>query len=214
MAEGFDGLFHSGVVAIMRAEQSDVLIQVARSIHAGGVHFIEVTMTTPGALQVIGDAKRNLDAEVRFGAGSVLDGETARQAILMGADFIVTPVMSSDAIRICRRYGTPIITGAYTPTEVLTAWELGSDLVKVFPASIGGPSHIKAVLAPLPQVKLVPVGGVSHSNTADYIAAGAFAVGVGSSLVNQQLIVDGAFDQIEDKARELVQAVQKVRPAG
>jgi 2-dehydro-3-deoxyphosphogluconate aldolase/(4S)-4-hydroxy-2-oxoglutarate aldolase len=148
-----------GIVAIMRAKSSDQLLAAADAILAGGVNAIEVTMTTPGALRVIEQATARYGSEVIFGAGTVLDAETARAAILSGAQFIVSPALDLDTIRLCKRYRVPVFPGAFTPTEIVTAWQAGADIVKVFPAEFGGPGYIKAVRAPLPQVRLMPVGG-------------------------------------------------------
>jgi 2-keto-3-deoxy-phosphogluconate aldolase (EC 4.1.2.14) len=134
--------------------------------------------------------------KVAFGAGSVLDAETARVAILAGAQFVVCPTLNLETIRLCKRYSVPVVPGAYTPTEILTAWEAGADLVKVFPAEVGGPAYIKAIKAPLPQIQLVPVGGVDLNTTAEFIRAGAAAVGVGSALINQKLLDEGNFAEL------------------
>ncbi len=201
----------TGVIAIMRAKSSDQLLAAADAIKAGGVQAIEVTMTTPGALDVIRQATERYGADVLFGAGSVLDPESARAAILAGAQFVVSPTLNLKTIELCHRYAIPVVPGAYTPTEILTAWEAGADMVKVFPASVGGPAYFKAIKAPLPQVKLVPVGGVNLDNTADFIRAGADAVGVGSALVSQKLLEAGDFATITERARRLCQEVAKGR---
>lgn len=202
----------SGVIAIMRATASDSLLAAAEAVLAGGVQAIEVTLTTPGALAVIGQAVAQFGAagstgKVLFGAGTVLDPESARAAILAGAQFIVCPTLNPATIALCKRYGVPVLPGAYTPTEILLAWEAGADLVKVFPASIGGPAYIKAVRAPLPQVSLVPVGGVDLTNTADFIRAGAAAVGVGSELINQKLLDAADWPALTERARRFVAEV-------
>jgi 2-dehydro-3-deoxyphosphogluconate aldolase/(4S)-4-hydroxy-2-oxoglutarate aldolase len=168
-------------------------------------------MTTPGALSVIEQAASRYDQDVLFGAGTVLDAESARAAILAGAQFIVAPTLNRDLITLCRRYSVPVIPGAYTPTEALTAWECGADMVKIFPAGVGGPGFIKALKAPLPQIDLVPVGGVTLDNTAEFIRAGAAAVGVGSALINQKLLESKEFATLTDRARRLVEAVARGR---
>ncbi|MBF8255660.1 MAG: kdgA [Anaerolineales bacterium] len=172
-----------GVVAIVRFDRSEPLVQVARALQAGGVRAIEFTMTTPNALQVIEESVLEFGKDVLLGAGTVLDAETARAAILAGAEFIVAPTLNPAVIEVCRRYSKVVIPGAFTPTEILKAWECGADFVKVFPAEFGGPAYFKAVLAPLPQVKLIPVGGVSLETTGEFIKAGAAAVAVGGNLV-------------------------------
>ncbi len=204
-------IYSTGVVAILRASSSTTLIQAAQALQAGGVCAIEVTLTTPGALQVIELARQNISDGTLFGAGSVLDAESARAAILAGAQFIVSPSLSVKVIELCRRYSVPVIPGAYTPTEIVNAWEAGADMVKIFPASVGGPEMIKALKAPLPQIDMLPVGGVELENTASFIRAGASAVGVGSSLVNERLLNQGAFEKITAQAQKFLQEVRKGR---
>jgi len=211
--EMMEWIQETGVIAIMRAKSSGQLLAAADAIKAGGVQAIEVTMTTPGALDVIRQATERYGADVLFGVGSVLDPESARAAILAGAQFVVSPTLNLKTIELCHRYAIPVVPGAYTPTEILTAWEAGADMVKVFPASVGGPAYFKAVKAPLPQVKLVPVGGVNLDTTADFIRAGADAVGVGSALVSQKLLDAGDFAALTERARRLRQEVAKGRAA-
>lgn len=204
-------IVESGVVAIMRAKNSDQLLDAARAVLAGGVQAIEVTMTTPGALDVIHQATSQFGSEVLFGVGSVLDPETARAAILAGAKFVVCPTLNLKTIEICKRYSIPVMPGAYTPTEILTAWEAGADIIKVFHASAGGPPYIKAVKAPLPHIRLAAVGGVDLTNTADFIKAGVEVVGVGGELVNQKLLDARDFAAITERARGFRQGVQAGR---
>ena len=206
-----DIIRETGVIAIMRAQSSDQLIAAADAIKKGGVKAIEVTMTTPGALSVIEQAKGRYGADVIFGAGSVLDAETGRAAILAGADFVVSPVLNLELIKLCNRYGIPTSPGCYSPTEILTGWEAGADFIKLFPASFGGPSLIKAILAPLPQVRIIPVGGVNLDTAADFISKGAAALGVGSSLVNQKLLDSGDMDELTRRAVGFIEQVQKGR---
>lgn len=201
----------TGVIAIMRAQSSDQLITAADAIKAGGVQVIEVTMTTPGALGVIETAKARYGEEVLFGAGSVLDPETARAAILAGTDFVVAPTLNLDMVALCNRYSIPVMPGCYTPTEALTAWEAGADMIKLFPASFGGAGLVKAILAPLPHLEIVPVGGVDLDTAADFIRKGAAALGVGSSLVNQNLLEGGDLDELTHRAEAFIQEVQKGR---
>ena len=201
----------TGVIAIMRARSSEQLITAADAIKRGGVQVIEVTMTTPGALGVIEEATERYGQEVLFGAGSVLDAETARAAILAGAGFVVAPVLNLEMVALCNRYSTPVIPGCYTPTEMLTAWEAGADMIKLFPASIGGPAMIKAILAPLPQLEIVPVGGVNLDTAAEFIRKGAAALGVGSSLTNQKLLDAGNMDELTRRATAFIEEVRKGR---
>lgn len=198
----------TGVIAIIRAESSDQLMAAAKAIHDGGVRVIEVTMTTPGALEVIAEATRAFDESVLFGAGSVLDAETARAAILAGAGFIVAPTLRLETIALCNRYSIPIMPGIATPTEALTAWEAGADMVKLFPASFGGPDLVKALRAPLPQLEIVPVGGVDLNTAAEFIRKGSVALGVGSSLINQKLLDSGDWAELTRRAAAFIEQVQ------
>lgn len=195
------------VVAVVRLDSGDQLIKVAEALKAGGVTAIEFTVPTPGALDMIKQASAYFGDEVIMGAGTVLDAETARAAILSGAQFIVTPALNVKTIQLCRRYGKPIIPGALTPTEILTAWEAGADMVKLFPADSMGPAYLKAVLAPLPQVRLAPTGGISADNAAEYLKAGATALGVGGKLVDKQAVARGDFAALTEEAKRLMHAV-------
>ena len=206
-----DLIRETGVIAIMRAQSSAQLIAAADAIWAGGVRAIEVTMTTPGALSVIEEATVRYGEKVIFGAGSVLDAETARAAILAGADFVVAPTLDPATIELCSRYSVPVMPGCYTPTEMLTAWQAGADMVKLFPASVGGPALIKAILAPLPQIEIVPVGGVDLDTAAEFIASGAAALGVGSSLVNQKLLDAGDMEELTRRAKAFIEKVKQGR---
>jgi 2-dehydro-3-deoxyphosphogluconate aldolase/(4S)-4-hydroxy-2-oxoglutarate aldolase len=200
-----------GIVAIIRANSANELIDAAAAIHAGGVDVIEVTMTTPSALQVISDVSSAYGDSVLVGAGSVLDAETARAVMLAGAEFIVSPVTKMDVIEICNRYGKVVIPGAFTPTEILMAWEAGADYVKVFPSSGVGPTYIKDIKAPLPHIPLVPTGGINAENAAEFISAGSTALGVGSALVNNQLIEARRFESLTERAKKLSAEVQRAR---
>ena len=209
--EKLDLIRDTGVIAIMRAQSSAQLIDAADAIKAGGVRVIEVTMTTPGALKVIEEAKGRYGEEVLFGAGSVLDAETARAAILSGAGFIIAPTLNLKTIALCNRYGIPVTPGCYTPTEMLSAYEAGADMVKLFPASVGGPSLVKAILAPLPQLNIIPVGGVNLNTAADFIRSGAAALGVGSDLINPQILDKGDMDELTRRAVAFIREVKKGR---
>ncbi len=202
-------LLDEKVVAIVRLDSGEKLVKVAEALKAGGISVIEFTCTTPGALDMIKEASTHFGEEVLIGAGTVLDPETARAAILAGAEFIVTPTINLETLAICKRYGKLTVAGAMTPTEMLTVWEAGADLVKVFPASmVGGPGFIKAALAPLPQLRLVPTGGVSADNAAQFLEAGAAAVAVGGNLVNKKAIANGDWAAITAEAQRLVAAVR------
>ena len=203
-----------GVVAVLRADRPDALVQVAQAIGRGGIGAVEITLTTPGALDAIGECANRLGDEILLGAGTVLDPETARAAILAGAEYIVTPTLNPDVITLCRRYDKVVIPGALTPTEILTAWECGADIVKVFPATAVGPRYFKDVKAPLPQIDLIPTGGVDLDNAGDFIRAGACAVAVGGNLVDKAAVAAGEWHVLTDTARKYVEAVRSARQEG
>ncbi len=205
------GIEESGVVAVVRLEDLSDAVNVARSLVKGGVHGIEFTFTNPKAAQAITAAREAMGDHALIGAGSVLDAETARIAILAGAQFVVTPVTRLDTIQLCNRYGIPIMSGAFTPTEILTAWEAGSAMVKVFPATALGPGYLKDVRGPLPQIKLIPTGGVSVDNAGDFIRAGASAVALGSALVDPKLVAARAWDELTARAQAIHDAVETAR---
>jgi len=202
-----------GIVAILRAPSGEVLADVADALLAGGIDVIEVTFTVPKADQVLQKVADRLGDRVLLGAGTILDTETARIALLAGAQFLVTPVVSTDVIRLCRRYDRVVMPGALTPTEVLTAWEAGADIVKVFPSEVTGPSYLKALHGPLPQIRLMPTGGVNLETAADFLRAGACALGLGSALVESKAIAARDFGRIESLARRYVQIVSETRAA-
>ncbi len=204
-------MIDGGLVAIVRVESARQAIEVCGAIARGGIKPIEVTMTVPGALDVIKEFKSAMKDEALVGAGTVLDPETARAVILAGAEFIVTPTLNLRVIEMCRRYGKIVIAGAFTPTEILTAWEAGADIVKVFPATVGGPQYLRDIRGPLPQISLVPTGGVDLENTPDFIWAGAVAVAVGTSLVDKTALSEGRYDLITEKAKRFIEAVKLAR---
>ncbi|MCC6489841.1 MAG: bifunctional 4-hydroxy-2-oxoglutarate aldolase/2-dehydro-3-deoxy-phosphogluconate aldolase [Candidatus Hydrogenedentes bacterium] len=201
------------IIAVVRADSGgDDLVKVVEAVAAGGVHCIELTMTTPGALQCLEVASKKLaGTDSLLGVGTVLDAETCRMAILAGAEFVVTPTLAVPVIQMARRYGKPVAAGAYTPTEILAAWDNGSDFVKVFPASVGGPDYIKAIKGPLPQIPLIPTGGVEVENVGDFLKAGAAALGVGGNLVSKKLVAARDFDGIAKNARSFADAVASAR---
>lgn len=205
-------LLEHGIVAIVRADSGDDLVRVVEAVAEGGVRCIEVTMTTPGALECIETASKKLaGADVLLGVGSVLDAETCRLAILAGAQYVVSPVTSEPIIRMAHRYGRPALPGAFTPTEIVNAWEQGGDLIKVFPSSMGGADYIKAVRAPMPQIPLVPTGGVDVDNIKDFLAAGAAALGVGGNLVSKKLVDAKDFKGLTANARKFADAFRAAR---
>jgi 2-dehydro-3-deoxyphosphogluconate aldolase/(4S)-4-hydroxy-2-oxoglutarate aldolase len=172
---------------------------------------VEITMTVPDALDVVRQVRRALGERVLLGAGTILDTETARAALLAGAEYLVAPTLDLDVIRLCRRYDKLVMPGCFTPTEILTAWQAGADIVKVFPADVVGPAFFKALRGPLPQVRLMPTGGVDLTTTADFLLAGACCLGVGTQLVEPKAIAEGNFDRIRDLARQYRTIVQETR---
>lgn len=208
-----EGLQRCGIVPILRLKEAGPGADVCRALVAGGITTFEVTMGTPNALDVIREIRATFGDSVLVGAGTVLDPETARLSMAAGAQFLVAPSLNVDLIRFARRYSLVVIPGALTPTEIVTAWEAGADLVKVFPVRALGPSYVRDLLAPLPQMRLVPVGGVTIENAGDYIRAGAVAVGVGGELLNSELIRERRYDELEARARQLVAAIATARAA-
>jgi 2-dehydro-3-deoxyphosphogluconate aldolase/(4S)-4-hydroxy-2-oxoglutarate aldolase len=201
-----------GLVPVVRAQSAAEAVQAVDAIRAGGIDVLEITMTVPDAVPLIAQVARQLGKEAVVGAGTVLDAETARAVILAGAQFVVTPTLKAETIACCKRYGVPVFPGALTPTEVLTAWEAGADMVKVFPCSaLGGASYIKALKAPLPQVDLVPTGGVNLETAADFIKAGSAALGVGADLVDLKALREGRAAVVTERARKLVDIVRTAR---
>jgi len=201
-----------GVVPVVRASSADEALRVVDAIREGGVPVLEITMTVPGAVQVIEEIVKRHGNDVLVGAGTVLDPETARACILAGAQFVVSPALNLDTIEMCRRYSIGIMPGALTPTEVITAWQAGADVVKVFPCgAMGGASYLKSLKAPFPQVDLIPTGGVSLKTAADFIAAGAMALGVGADLVDTKAIKEGNPSKVTEAARQYVEIVRQAR---
>jgi 2-dehydro-3-deoxyphosphogluconate aldolase/(4S)-4-hydroxy-2-oxoglutarate aldolase len=207
-------LLEGCIVAVMRAPDGKLLVEVAQALRAGGVQVMEVTFTVPGAIRVLEKVADELGDSVLVGAGTVLDVETARAALLAGAEFIVSPSLDVEVIRMCRRYDKLVLPGALTATEVVRAWEAGADIVKIFPADLGGPNYLKALQGPLPHIRLMPTGGVNLQTAAEFLRAGACALGVGGALVLPKAIQSGQLDQIESLARQFVAIVQAFRQGG
>jgi 2-dehydro-3-deoxyphosphogluconate aldolase/(4S)-4-hydroxy-2-oxoglutarate aldolase len=201
----------SGIIAVIRAASGELLADVAEALLAGGVDVMEVTFTVPRAHQVLERVAERLGNRILLGAGTVLDTETARIALLSGAEFIVSPTVNTDVIQLCRRYDKLVLPGALTPTEVLTAWEAGADIVKIFPSDLTGPAYLKALAGPLPQVRMMPTGGVNLQTAADFLKAGAFALGIGGSLVDPQAVAAGDLKKIESLAKQYVEIVRQTR---
>ncbi len=210
-ASAVSRLCRTGVIAIVRAKNSDQLIEVAKALQAGGVECIEITMTTPNALAVIADCRKTLGDLAFIGVGSVLSAKVAREAVAAGAQYVISPIFKKEVVDAAHDCGVPCIPGAFTPTEILAATEAGADAVKVFPAGQFGPQYFKDILAPMPHLKLTPTGGVDLTTAASWIAAGAVTLGVGSALVTKEALATGDFAQIQRLAAQYVQIVAEAR---
>jgi 2-dehydro-3-deoxyphosphogluconate aldolase/(4S)-4-hydroxy-2-oxoglutarate aldolase len=210
--EILDQMMTEGLIPVIRVTSAQEAMDVAEAIQKGGVTSLEITMTVPGAIEVMKElTERNKD-EIVIGAGTVLDPETGRAALLAGAQFLVSPTLNLDLIRLAHRYAAAVIPGAMTPTEILTAWEAGADLVKVFPAAqLGGPDFIKAVRGPLPQIPLVPTGGVNLQNAGAFIRAGAAVLGVGGELVDKKAVKEKKFSVLTENTRSFLQVIREAR---
>ena len=201
-----------GVIPVVRASSEDEAIRVVEAIKAGGLPLLEITMTVPGAVRVIEELVKRFGDDAIVGAGTVLEPESARACIHAGAEFIVSPALNLETIACCRELDVAVMPGALTPTEIVLAWNAGADLVKVFPAgAMGGASYIKSLKAPLPQIELVPTGGVTLANAGSFIEAGAAAIGVGADLVDISAIRSRRTEKITQAARAFVEAVRKAR---
>jgi 2-dehydro-3-deoxyphosphogluconate aldolase/(4S)-4-hydroxy-2-oxoglutarate aldolase len=200
-----------GIVAVVRVPDGDHLVEVTRALADGGVTVVEITMTVPDALDVLRHVHKSMGERVLLGAGTVLDPETARAVLLAGAAYIVAPTLNVDVIRLCHRYDKLVMPGAFTPTEILTAWEAGADIVKVFPADVVGPAFFQALHGPLPQIRLMPTGGVDLTTAAAFLQAGACCLGIGSQLVEPKAVAARDFNRIRDLARQYTAIIQKTR---
>lgn len=204
-------ILDSGVVAVVRFQDPEPLVEALSALAAGGIEVAEVTLTVPQALEVIRTARQKLGGRVLLGAGTVLDAEAASAALLAGAEFIVAPTFNPEVVHLCRRYDKVVMPGAFTPTEILAAWEAGADIVKVFPASVLGPDFFRALRGPLPHIRLMPTGGIDLANLGAYFAAGAACVGIGSQLVEPAAVNRRQWDRLTELARQYVQAVRTAR---
>ena len=204
-------VLEGGIVAVVRSPDGDQLVEVARALADGGVSVVEITMSVPDALHVLRQVRQALGDRILLGAGTILDPETARAALLAGAEYIVAPTLNLEVIRLCQRYDKLVMPGAFTPTEILTAWEAGADIVKVFPADVVGPAFFKALRGPLPQIRLMPTGGVDLTTAADFLRAGACCLGIGSQLVEPKAVAARNFDRIRELARQYAAIVQQAR---
>jgi 2-dehydro-3-deoxyphosphogluconate aldolase/(4S)-4-hydroxy-2-oxoglutarate aldolase len=209
--EDLSRVLQSGIVAVIRSTSGEQLVEVAKALYEGGVDVLEVTFTVPRALEIISAVQKALGNKILLGAGTVLDPETARAAFLAGAEFLVSPTVNLDVIRMGNRYDKLVMPGAFTPTEILTAWEAGAQVIKVFPADIGGPAYLKTLHGPLPQVRLLPTGGVNLNTIGDFLKAGACAVGLGGALIEPKAVASGDMARITSLAQQYVAAVKQFR---
>jgi 2-dehydro-3-deoxyphosphogluconate aldolase/(4S)-4-hydroxy-2-oxoglutarate aldolase len=200
-----------GLVPVLRAESEEQALGIASAIAAGGVTVLEITMTVPGAIRVMSRLTKERP-DILVGAGTVLDAETARMCMLEGAQFVVSPALNLKTIEMCHRYSIPVLPGALTPTEVVTAWQAGADVIKVFPASaLGGAKYLKSLKAPLPQVEMIPTGGVSLATAKEFLEAGSFALGVGADLVDTKAMAEGKPEKITESAKKYLEIVREFR---
>jgi 2-dehydro-3-deoxyphosphogluconate aldolase/(4S)-4-hydroxy-2-oxoglutarate aldolase len=210
--EVFNRMISEGLIPVIRVSAAKEAIDVADAIKEGGVSLIEITMSVQGAIDVIKELAQKYKDEIIMGAGTILDPETGRAALLAGAQFIVSPTLNLDLIQLAHRYSAVVIPGAMTPTEILTAWNAGADMVKVFPAAqLGGPDYITAIRAPLPQILLVPTGGVNLQNAAAFIKAGSAALGAGGELVDKKAVKEKKFNVITENTRAFLKAIREAR---
>ena len=211
-AEVIKQIKETGVIPVVRASSADEAMRAIDAIREGGISVLEITMTVPGAVGVIEEVAARYGKDALVGAGTVLDPDTATSCISAGAQFVVSPALNLETIACCGRHDVVVMPGALTPTEVVHAWNAGADFVKVFPAgAVGGPSYLKALKAPLPQIELVPTGGVSLKTAADFIKAGAAALGVGADLVDIKALREGQASLITERARQFIQIVREAR---
>lgn len=200
-----------GLVPVLRAESEEQALGIASAIADGGVTVLEITMTVPGAIRVMSRLTKERP-DILIGAGTVLDAETARMCMLEGAQFVVSPALNLQTIEMCHRYSIPVLPGALTPTEVVTAWQAGADVIKVFPASaLGGAKYLKSLKAPLPQVEMIPTGGVSLATAKEFLEAGSFALGVGADLVDTKAMAEGKPEKITESAKKYLEIVREFR---
>ena len=204
-------LIDSGAVAVIRLSDSKKLIKAAKAVYEGGVSAIEITMTVPNAIAVIAYARKEIGSYMNIGVGSVLDADTARRAIDAGANYVVSPIFKREVVEMAHKNGVPAMPGAFTPTEIQTAFEAGADIVKVFPADLVGMAFFKGVLAPMPHLKLMPTGGVTLTNAGDWLKAGACAVGVGTALLDKKAIESDNHRVLTDNARILMDSIAKAK---
>ncbi|MHB8063452.1 MAG: bifunctional 4-hydroxy-2-oxoglutarate aldolase/2-dehydro-3-deoxy-phosphogluconate aldolase [Ruminiclostridium sp.] len=206
-----NAIYQGGIIAIVRGIQEKHIVPTVTALYDGGITAVEITLNTPGALDMIKLTKEHFGDKMVVGAGTVLDAITARSAILAGADFVLSPTLDIDVIQMCNTYAKVAVPGVFTPTEALTAWRAGAPIIKIFPASVVGPKYIKDIKGPLNQLNLMPVGGVSLQNAKEFIECGSFAIGIGSEIVNKKRTDAEKFDEITEISRQFVSIVRSVR---
>ena len=206
-----DAILECGIAAVVRAESAELALKAVEAVRKGGLNVIEITFTVPGALDIIRELASKAGEDVVLGAGTVLTPQDAHNAVDAGARFIVSPNTDIATIEMAKRKGAAVFPGALTPTEIITAWQAGADVIKLFPANLVGPSYIKDLHGPFPQISFMPTGGVDLDNARDWLDAGAVALGVGSTLVNKKLMAEGKFEEITSRARKFKEIVQEFR---
>jgi len=206
-----ESILSSGVVAVIRMKDRNKLLKVVEAISAGGVKCIEITMTVPGAVDMIRELSDKVPKDVILGAGTVTDVQTANDVINAGAKFVVGPVLNANIIALCRKRGVVVMPGCFTPTEIHAAWKAGADIVKVFPATSLGPRYFKDIAGPFPEIRLMPTGGVTIDNVGEWIQSGAVAVGIGSDLLDKKAIEEERYDVLTDRAQRMVRNFREAR---
>lgn len=206
-----DRIIDSGVVAVIRMKDTNRLLKVIEAVRGGGVKSIEITMTVPGAVEIIRQLSKSVSEDVIIGAGTVVDEETASKVIDAGAKFVVGPVLNLGVVGLCVQRGVPVMPGCYTPTEILAGWKAGADIIKVFPATSLGPKYFKDLRGPFPDIRLMPTGGVTIDNVGEWITAGACAVGIGSDLLDKKAIDEERYEVLTERAARMVQNVKTAR---
>lgn len=201
----------TGIVSIIRGIDESYIENTVKALYNGGIRNVEITFDTPGAARMIENVKNLFGEKMLVGAGTILDAETARIAILSGADFVLSPSLSTGVIEMCSRYGKLAVPGVLTPTEIVTAWQAGAQLVKLFPARAFGSAYIKDIKAPLKQIEVMAVGGINVANAAEFIRSGAMSVGVGSELVNRKIVYEGNYDLLTKNSAQIVESVKRVQ---
>jgi 2-dehydro-3-deoxyphosphogluconate aldolase / (4S)-4-hydroxy-2-oxoglutarate aldolase len=203
-----DRIIDAGVIAVIRMKDTKRLLNVIEALRVGGVKSMEITMTVPGAIDLIRQLSKEVPADVLIGAGTVVEEETASKVIDAGATFVVGPVLNLGIVSLCARRGVAVMPGCYTPTEILAGWKAGADIIKVFPATSLGPKYFKDLSGPFPDIRLMPTGGVTIDNVGEWIAAGACAVGIGSDLLDKKAIEEGRYEVLTERATRMVQNVK------